>query len=201
MQVDLRSDTFTLPTPGMLDAMGRAAVGDDVFGEDPSVNLLEETVAEMFGKESALFFPSGTMANQVAIKCHTQPGDVVICEAGSHIFYYEGGGIALNSGCQPRTIMGDRGRITAAQVEECINPDDVHRAPTRLVSLENTANRGGGSCYEISEMQAIRELCNHHKIALHLDGARLWNAMVATETSASVFGKIFHSVSVCFSKG
>ena len=154
--IDYRSDTFTKPTPGMLQAMFTAEVGDDVFGEDPSVNKLESIAAEMFGMEAGLFCPSGTMTNQIAIKCHTQPGDEVICEKVSHVYIYEGGGIAFNSGAQVKAIDGDRGRITAEQVLNSINPDDVHKPKTTLVSLENTANRGGGSCYEFAEIQKLK---------------------------------------------
>jgi len=185
----------------MLEAMFRAPVGDDVFGEDPTVNKLEAITAEMFGMESALFCPSGTMTNQIAIKCHTQPGDEVICDKVSHVYIYEGGGIAFNSGCQIKPIDGDRGRITAEQVLESINPDDVHKARTRLVSLENTANRGGGSCYDFSEIQNIKEICSKNNLGLHLDGARLWNALVAKGESPKQYGQIFDSISVCLSKG
>ncbi len=146
--IEYRSDTFTKPTPAMLEAMFNAKVGDDVFGEDPSINMLENKMAAMFGMEAGLFCPSGTMTNQIAIKCHTQPGDEVICDKMSHVYIYEGGGIAFNSGCQVKALEGDRGRITAEQVLEAINPNDIHKAKTQLVSLENTANRGGGSCYE-----------------------------------------------------
>src|SRR4026208_374099 len=139
--IDFRSDTFTKPSPGMLEAMCTAEVGDDVFGEDPTVNELEAMAAAMFGMEAALYCPSGTMTNQIAIKCHTQPGDEVICDQLSHVYIYEGGGIAFNSGAQVRPIQGERGRITASQVKAAINPDDVHKAHTSLVSLENTANR------------------------------------------------------------
>ena len=185
----------------MLDAMMTAKVGDDVFGEDPSVNRLEAMTAEMFGMEAAIFCPSGTMTNQISIKCHTRPGDEVICEKLSHVYIYEGGGIAFNSGCQVHAIDGDRGRITAAQVECSINPDDVHRPVSRLVSLENTTNRGGGCCYDFTEILDIRELCQARKIRLHLDGARLWNAMVAKSETPRQYGKIFDSISVCLSKG
>lgn len=198
---ELRSDTFTKPTPNMLTAMMNAAVGDDVFGEDPSINALEQMAANMFGMEAALFCPSGTMTNQIAINVHTQPGDEVICEEGSHIFYYEGGGIGRNSGCQARLIKGNRGQITAAQIAEVINPDDVHRARTRLVSLENTCNRGGGSCYNLNEIAEIRNLCNAHGLSLHLDGARLMNAIVAQNEDPLTYGKLFHSISLCLSKG
>ena len=201
MIIDFRSDTFTKPGPPMLEAMMNAEVGDDVFGEDPSVNMLEAMASGLFGMEAAIFCPSGTMTNQIAIKCHTQPGDEVICEMLSHVYIYEGGGIAFNSGCQVRPLQGDRGRINAAQIEEAINPVDVHKPVTRLVSLENTANRGGGACYDFEEILKIRELCTRRNIALHLDGARLWNAMVARGESPVQYGKVFDSISVCLSKG
>ncbi len=201
MITDLRSDTFTKPSPAMLQAMFKAQVGDDVFGEDPSVNQLEAMTAEMFGMEASLFCPSGTMTNQIAIKCHTQPGDEVICDKVSHIYIYEGGGIAFNSSCQVKALEGDRGRISAEQVAESINPDDVHKARTRLVSLENTANRGGGSCYDLFEIQQIKEVCLNNNLILHLDGARLWNALVAQHESPRLYGEIFDSISVCLSKG
>jgi len=201
MITDLRSDTFTKPSPAMLEIMFKAKVGDDVFGEDPSVNQLEAVSAAMFGMEAALFCPTGTMTNQVAIKCHTQPGDEVICEKMSHVYIYEGGGIAFNSGSQVKPLEGDRGRISAEQVIQAINPDDVHKARTSLVSLENTANRGGGSCYEFSEFQDIKEICLQNKLALHLDGARLWNALVAKNESPLQYGEIFDSISICLSKG
>ena len=201
MITDLRSDTFTKPGQAMLDAMFRAPVGDDVFGEDPTVNKLEAISSEMFGMEAALFCASGTMTNQVGIKCHTNPGDEVICDKLSHVYIYEGGGIAFNSGCQVKPIDGDRGRITAQQVETAINPDDVHKARTSLVSLENTANRGGGSCYNIAEFQLIKEVCLKNSLGLHLDGARLWNAMVAMNETPKQYGEIFDSISICLSKG
>ncbi len=199
--IELRSDTFTKPTPEMHAAMMNAAVGDDVFGEDPSVNELESKSAQMFGMEAALFCPTGTMTNQIAINVHTQPGDEVICEEGSHIYYYEGGGIGRNSGCQARLIKGNRGQITAQQILEVINPDDVHRARTRLVSLENTCNRGGGSCYDMSEIAAIKNLCIEQGLKLHLDGARLMNAIVAKNTNPLEYGQLFDSISLCLSKG
>jgi threonine aldolase len=201
MIADLRSDTFTKPSPAMLEAMFKAPVGDDVFGEDPSVNKLEAMSAAMFGMEAAIFCPSGTMTNQIAIKCHTQPGDEVICDKVSHVYIYEGGGIAFNSGCQVKALDGDRGRITAGQVKESINPDDVHKARTSLVSLENTANRGGGSCYDFTEFQQIKEVCLNNKLNLHLDGARLWNAIVAKNETPKQYGEIFDSISICLSKG
>lgn len=198
---DLRSDTFTKPSPAMLEAMFKAQVGDDVFGEDPSVNQLEAMCAEMFGMEAALFCPSGTMTNQIGIKCHTQPGDEVICDKVSHVYIYEGGGIAFNSGSQVRALDGDRGRISAQQVTDAINPDDVHKARTSLISLENTANRGGGSCYDFNEFQLIKEVCLKNKLSFHLDGARLWNALVAKSESPKQYGAIFDSISICLSKG
>ena len=198
---DYRSDTFTKPSQLMLEAMFRADVGDDVFGEDPSINNLETLAAEIFGMEAALFCPSGTMTNQIAIKCHTQPGDEVICDKLSHVYIYEGGGIAFNSGCQVKPIEGDRGRITAKQVENSINPDDFHKPVTRLVSLENTANRGGGSCYQFRNIMEIREVCLKNKLALHLDGARIFNAIVAMKENPKDYGSTFDSISVCLSKG
>lgn len=201
MITDLRSDTFTKPTPAMLEFMLKAPVGDDVFGEDPSVNKLEAITAAMFEMEAALFCPSGTMTNQIAIKCHTQPGDEVICDNLSHVYQYEGGGIAFNSGCSVKLLEGDRGRISAEQVAASINPDDVHKAKTSLVSLENTANRGGGSCYEFDEILKIKNTCKANNLKFHLDGARLWNALVAKNETAKQYGNVFDSISVCLSKG
>ncbi|MES2371648.1 MAG: GntG family PLP-dependent aldolase [Bacteroidota bacterium] len=199
--IDFRSDTVTRPSDLMVDAMMRAAVGDDVFGEDPSVNHLEMICSTLFGMEAALFCPSGTMTNQIAIKCHTQPGDEVICDRLSHVYQYEGGGIAFNSGASVRLIEGNRGRITAEQVKESINPDDVHKPASTLVSLENTANRGGGSCYDFNDIQAIKEVCLQHKLKLHLDGARLFNALVAKNETFKQYGEVFDSISICLSKG
>ena len=199
--IELRSDTFTKPTKPMLEAMFSAEVGDDVFGEDPTVKKLESLCANMFNMEAALFCPSGTMTNQIAIKCHTQPGDEVICDRLSHVFIYEGGGIAYNSGCQARTIPGDKGKLTAAQVLENINDNDIHKPNTSLVSLENTSNRGGGTCYDFAEFERIAEVCKDRNLRLHLDGARLWNAMVRNNESAHAYGKLFDSISVCLSKG
>ena len=201
MIIDLRSDTFTMPTPAMREAMWQAPAGDDVFGEDPSVNELEAYTANLFGKEAALYCPSGTMTNQIAINVHTRPGDEVICETLSHVYIYEGGGIAFNSGCQVKPITGHRGMLTAGQVEAAINPHDIHKARTRVVSLENTTNRGGGACYLWSELEAIGTLCKKHGLAYHLDGARLWNALVARGENAAQYGHLFDSISVCLSKG
>lgn len=200
--IDLRSDTVTQPTLAMLEAMMQAKVGDDVFGEDPTINQLEEKTALMFGMDAAIFCPSGTMTNQIAIKCHTQPGDEIICDKLSHIYQYEGGGIAFNSGCSVKLIDGNNGRITAAQVEASINnKDDVHKAWSKLVSLENTANRGGGSCYDPEEIKAIKKVCEANNLLLHLDGARLFNAIVAKKESPKDYGKVFDSISICISKG
>ena len=185
----------------MLNAMMRAQVGDDVFGEDPTINELEYLSASIFGMEAGLFCPSGTMTNQIAIKVHTQPGNEVICDKTSHVYMYEGGGIAFNSGCQVRTLEGVRGKITSEQVAEAINPDDVHKPVSSLVTLENTANRGGGSCYEIEEMAAIQAVCQERNLRLHLDGARVFNAIVAKSHDPFAYGKIFDSISICLSKG
>ncbi len=199
--IDLRSDTVTRPTKGMLHAMMSAPVGDDVFGEDPSVNTLETMCATLFGMEAAVFCPSGTMTNQIAIKCHTQPGDEVICDHLSHVYQYEGGGIAFNSGCSVRLIKGSGGKITADQVAASVNPDDVHKPASKLVSLENTANRGGGSCYDFADIQAIKQVCVDNNLKLHLDGARLFNALVAKNETCQQYGMVFDTISICLSKG
>ena len=202
MVVNLISDTVTQPAPGMLEAMFRAKVGDDVFKEDPSVNAFEEEVAALFGKEAALFFPSGTMTNQTAIKLHTQPGEQLICDHYAHIFNYEGGGVSFNSGVSCKMIQGDRGRITAEQIEASINPPDFYHSPrTRLVCLENTTNKGGGAVYDLEEIKKIRALCDREKLALHLDGARLWNALEVTGEDPKEYGALFDTISLCFSKG
>lgn len=200
MIIDFRSDTVTKPSPAMLEAMMTANVGDDVFGEDPAINELEEMAAAMFGMEAAIYCPSGTMTNQIAIKCHTQPGDEVICDESSHIYQYEGGGIAFNSGCSVKLLYGDNGRITAEQVAAAIQPDDIHRPHSRLVSLENTSNRGGGSCYDFEEIKRIKAVCFANNLSLHIDGARLWNAMVAKNETPKQYGEVFDSISVCLSK-
>lgn len=185
----------------MLEAMCKAPVGDDVFGEDPTVNRLEAMAAALFGMEAAIFCPSGTMTNQVAIKCHTQPGDEVICEELSHVYQYEGGGIAFNSGCSVKLLRGQLGKITADQVREAINPEADYKAISSLVSLENTTNRGGGSFYDFTDIQEIREVCLENNLKLHLDGARLFNALVATQQTAAQYGALFDSISICLSKG
>ncbi len=199
--IDLRSDTVTRPTPGMLDAMFRAEVGDDVFNEDPTVNALEEKTAKLFGHEAGLFCPSGTMTNQVAIKVHTQPGDEVLCDVSAHIYNFEGGGISFNSGAQAKLLAGDRGRISAQQVEENVNPVFDWLTRTRLVSVENTANRAGGSFYSLPQMREIGAVCRKHGLRYHLDGARIFNAVVEAGYSPAAIGPLFDSVSVCLSKG
>ncbi len=199
--IDFRSDTVTHPSKLMLEAMMHAQIGDDVFGEDPSINQLESMSANLFGMEAALFCPSGTMSNQIAIKCHVQPGDEVICDKLSHIYLYEGGGIAANSGSSVRLLEGDRGRITAKMVENAINPEDIHKPRTTLVSLENTANRGGGSCYNFNDIQLIRQVCSRNNLGFHLDGARIFNALVAQNETAKQYGATFDSISICLSKG
>lgn len=200
--IDFRSDTVTKPTKGMIEAMMKAKVGDDVFGEDESVNKLEETTAKLFGMEAGLFCPSGTMTNQIAIKVHTKPGDEVICDEESHVYQYEGGGIAFNSAASVKLLQGNRGRVTAAQVTDGINnAEDIHKAVSSLVVLENTSNRGGGSCYELSDIQLIKQICFENKLILHLDGARIFNALVEKKQSPTDYGALFDSISVCLSKG
>ena len=199
--IDLRSDTVTKPTKGMLEAMFSAEVGDDVFGEDPTVIKLEEKAAKLFGKEAGLFCPSGTMTNQIAIKVHTQPGDELLCDVTAHIYNFEGGGIAFNSGVQAKLLHGDRGRISPQQVKDNINPALDWLTHTSLVSIENTANRAGGSYYTLSEIKALADVCKDHHLKFHLDGARIFNALVETGDTAMETGKLFDSVSVCLSKG
>jgi threonine aldolase len=199
--IDFRSDTVTIPTAGMLDFMHSAPVGDDVFGEDPSINSLERITAAKFGMEAGLFCPSGTMTNQLAIKTHTQAGDEVICDELSHIYQYEGGGIAFNSGCSVKLLHGDRGRLTADQILAGINPEDVHKPITSLISLENTSNRGGGACYDFETFKAIKKIATDHKLPLHLDGARLFNAIIEKKEAPIEYGNIFDSISICLSKG
>ena len=201
MQVNLISDTVTKPTPAMLDAMFSAEVGDDVFGEDPTVNALEQKAADLFGKEAALFCPSGTMTNQVAIKCHTQPLDEVICDHFSHVYQYETGGYAFNAGVGINLIQGTHGKVTAGQVEAAIKPVHDWLPLSRLVVLENTANKGGGSFYTLDEIRPIAQLCRESGLALHLDGARLFNALVETGETTQDTGKHFDSISICLSKG
>ncbi|MFL9838564.1 GntG family PLP-dependent aldolase [Flavobacterium sp. ST-75] len=202
MEINLVSDTVTKPSHDMLQHMFRARVGDDVYKQDPTVNELEESVAELFGMEAALFFPSGTMANQTAIKLHTNPGEQVICDKWAHIYNYEGGGASFNSGVSCRLLDGDRGMITAGQVAEAINPPDFYHSPlTSLVSIENTTNKGGGACYDMENLKQIKEVCTANNLKYHLDGARLWNALVARRQHPKQFGELFDTISVCLSKG
>jgi threonine aldolase len=202
MQIlDLRSDTLTQPTAGMKEAMFAAPLGDDVFGEDPTVNALETKIAALFGMEAALFCPSGTMTNQIAIRLHTGPQKEVICHQYSHIYLYEGGGIMANSTASVKLLTGDLGKITASQVAESINPDDVHAPETTLVSLENTMNKGGGSIYTLDEIKPIHALCREKGLKLHLDGARLFNALVESGESPADWGAHFDTISICLSKG
>jgi threonine aldolase len=199
--IDLRSDTVARPSKEMLDCMFKAEVGDDVFGDDPTVKFLEKKIAALFGKEDAIFCPSGTMTNQIAVKAHTQPGDEIICDITSHVYNYEGGGIAFNSGCSVRLVNGDRGRMKPEHIIENINPDNVHNPRTRLVVAENTSNKGGGSIYNINDLVLIGQICRENDLLMHLDGARLFNALVETGEKPEDYGKIFDSVSICFSKG
>ncbi len=202
MIIDLRSDTVTKPTKGMLDAMLSAKVGDDVYKEDPTVNALENRLADMFGMDQALFFPTGSMANQAALKLHTNPGEQVICDKYAHIYNYEGGGASFNSGISCKLIDGDRGMFTASQVEASINPPDFYHSPlTALVEVENTTNKGGGACWDFEELKRIQTVCRKHNLGYHLDGARLWNALVNTNETAKEYGQLFDTVSVCLSKG
>jgi threonine aldolase len=199
--IDLRSDTVTKPTPAMRQAMMAAEVGDDVFGEDPTVNALQEKAAQLLGKEAAIFVASGTMANQLSIKAHTQPGDEVIIEAGAHAMNFEGGAGAVLSGVQFFGIPGHRGIIDVAQVEAAIRPDDAHFPVSRLIIIENTHNRGGGTVFPLPKIMEIRELANRRGLRMHMDGARLWNACVAAGISPAQYAAPFDSVSVCLSKG
>jgi threonine aldolase len=199
--IDLRSDTVTQPTVAMREAIATAVVGDDVFGDDPTVNALEAYVAELLGKEAAVFMPSGTMTNQIALRVHTEPGDEVILESEAHIYYYEGGAPAALSGVMCRLVKGDRGIFTATDLRQVLRPSDSHFPRTRLVCLENTHNRGGGRIFPLEEMGAIAQVCREQDLKLHLDGARFWNACVATGISEAEYAKPFDTVSVCFSKG
>jgi len=199
--IDLRSDTVTRPSKGMLEAMMNAQVGDDVFKEDTSVNLLEERTAKLFGKEAGVYCPSGTMTNQVAIKAHTQPGDELICDTHAHIYINEAGGIAFNSGVQVRLVSGDQGRLSAQQVSENINAPFDWLPRTTLVCLENTVNRAGGSYYSLNSIKEISEVCKKNNLKLHLDGARIFNALAETGDSPAETAKYFDSISICFSKG
>jgi len=200
--IDLRSDTVTKPTKEMLEVMFMAEVGDDIYKEDPTVNLLEERLANMFGKSQALFFPSGSMANQTAIKLHTNPGEQVIADKWAHVYNYEGGGASFNSGVSFKLIDGHRGMFTADQVIESINPPDFYHSPlTSLVAIENTTNKGGGACWELGQLKQIKYVCEINGLGYHLDGARLWNAIAENNEDPKQYGKLFDTISVCLSKG
>jgi len=201
MRIDLRSDTVTKPTQGMLEAMFTAEVGDDVFVEDPTVNALEKKCAELFGMEAAIYCPSGTMTNQIGISVLSQPYEEVICYEGAHIYKYEGGGVAGNSGLSFKLLPGDRGVLSVEDVLNNINPDDIHFPKTSIVELENTVNKGGGKCYTMEEVKAISEASRAKGLKMHLDGARLFNALVANNESAKDYGQAFDTISICMSKG
>ncbi|MFS4481973.1 threonine aldolase family protein [Hyunsoonleella sp. 2307UL5-6] len=201
MIIDLRSDTVTKPSQAMLNAMLTTEVGDDVFREDTTVNRLEAKVSKLFGKQQALFFPSGTMANQTALKLHTNPGDQVICDKYAHIFNYESGGASFNSGVSCNLIDGNRGMFTAKQVKQAINPNAYYYSKTSLVEVENTTNKGGGACWDFNEILKIKSICDKNNLGFHLDGARLWNALIAKNETTKQYGDVFDTISVCFSKG
>ncbi|MBN1895775.1 low-specificity L-threonine aldolase [bacterium] len=199
--IDLRSDTVTKPTQAMRKAMAEAEVGDDVFGEDPSVNRLQEKVAGLLGKSEGLFLPSGTMSNQICIKAQTQPGDEIICEKNAHLYIYEAGGPAFHSSVQVMPVPGRLGVLTAEQIEEAVRPRNIHNPVTRLICLENTHNRAGGTVFPLEEIRRIRKTADAHGLKMHLDGARLWNAEAATGIPLKTWAQSFDSVAVCFSKG
>ena len=202
MEINLVSDTVTKPSPEMLRYMFQAQVGDDVYKQDPTVIALEIMVAQIFGMEAALFFPSGTMANQTAIKLHTQPGEQLIADKYAHVYNYEGGGASFNSGVSCKLLDGDRGMITAEQVAEAINDPEFYHAPlTSLVCVENTTNKGGGACYDFEEFRRIRKVCDENNLKFHMDGARIWNALVHKKENPNEYGKVFDTISVCLSKG
>lgn len=202
MKIDLISDTVTRPTKGMLASMMNAEVGDDVFKSDPTVIALQEKAAALFGMEDALFFPSGTMANQTAIKLHTQPGDKLFCDKWSHVYNYEGGGAAFNSGVSCKLIDGDRGMFTAEQLKVAsAGRADIHVPYSRLVCVENTTNKGGGACWDFEELKKIRQVCLDQNLDYHLDGARLFNALVAKNETPKQYGELFDTISICLSKG
>ena len=202
MIIDLISDTVTRPTTGMLEAIMHAKVGDDVFKMDPTVNALQEKAVAMFGMEDALFFPSGTMANQTAIKLHTQPGDKLICDKYAHVYNYEGGGAAFNSGVTCKLIDGNRGMFTAEQLQEAVaGRSDIHVPYSRLVCIENTTNKGGGACWDFSELKKLQKISTDNNLAFHLDGARLFNALVAKNETPQQYGHLFDTISICLSKG
>lgn len=199
--IDLRSDTVTKPTRGMLEAMMNASVGDDVFDEDPTVKALETKVAHLFNKDAGIFCPSGTMTNQIGVKVNTNPQDQVICDKRSHVYHYEGGGLAFNSLVSVRLLDGDRGRISASDVDANINPDNIHFPVSKLVLLENTINRAGGSYYTLPQVNEIAAVATSHHLKMHLDGARLFNALAVTKESTTEWGQLFNTISICLSKG
>jgi len=202
MEINLISDTITKPTYEMLQYMFNAQVGDDVYKQDPTVIELENRTAEFFGMEAGLFFPSGTMANQTAIKLHTQPGEQLIADKYAHVYHYEGGGVSFNSGVSCCLLDGNRGMITATQVKAAINDPEFYHSPlTSLVCVENTTNKGGGACYELEDLREIKKVCDANNLKFHLDGARIWNALVAKRQNPREFGAIFDTISVCLSKG
>lgn len=202
MEINLVSDTVTKPSPEMLRYMFQAQVGDDVYKQDPTVIALENMVAQIFGMEAALFFPSGTMANQTAIKLHTQPGEQIIADKYAHVYNYEGGGASFNSGVSFSLLDGDRGMITAEQVAGAINNPEFYHSPlTSLVCIENTTNKGGGACYDFEEFKRIRKVCDENNLKFHMDGARIWNALVHKKENPNEYGKVFDTISVCLSKG
>lgn len=202
MKINLISDTVTKPTNGMLKAMRNAKVGDDVFKQDPTVNHLESKIAEMFGMEAALFFPSGTMANQTAVKLHTNPGDKLYCDKWSHIYNFEGGGVAVNSGVTSALLNGNRGMFRAKHLEKAItNQQDIHIPYSKLVTIENTTNKGGGACWEFQEIVRIKEVCDAYNLKYHLDGARIFNALVSKNHTPIQYGNVFDTISICLSKG
>ena len=201
MSIDLRSDTVTKPSDAMMKFISTVELGDDVFGEDPTVNELEAYAAELFGFESALFCTSGTQSNQIALRVHTNPGDEIICHEESHIYRYEGGGTMINSGASVRLLRGNRGRINPDDLQDEINPDDIHYPITKLVSIEDTANRGGGAVYNFEDIKKIRSFCDMNNLKLHLDGARVFNALIVNGIDPKTYGSQFHSISICLSKG
>jgi len=202
MEINLISDTITKPSIEMLQYMFNAEVGDDVYKQDPTVIELEDTIAQIFGMEAGLFFPSGTMANQTALKLHTNPGEQIIADKYAHVYLYEGGGASFNSGVSFALLDGDRGMITAEQVAGAINDPEFYHSPlTSLVCVENTTNKGGGACYELDELKKIKEVCVANNLKFHLDGARIWNALIAKKQDPKAFGRLFDTISVCLSKG
>lgn len=202
MEINLISDTVTRPSKEMLAKMMAAKVGDDVFGDDPTVNELQDKVAKLFGMEAALFFPSGTMANQAAIKLHTNPGDKMYCDKFAHVYNFEGGGAAFNSGVTCSLLDGDRGMFTAEQLQEAMTPkDNIHLALSSLVCIENTTNKGGGACWDFEELKNIRTVCDENNLSFHLDGARLFNALVVKGETPKQYGELFDTISICLSKG